>query len=87
MSNKKAQVSETVTWIVATLVIIVVLVVFLYFSSILGKGKEITKAEIKSANSEGYSDWINQKNSFAYELSEQKYKRIIDEWRNAQDEG
>ena len=85
MLTKKAQVSETIMWVIATLIIIVALIVFLYFSSVLGKGKEVATTDIKF-NAEKNADRLDKKTFFAYELAEQKYKKIIDDWRTVQNE-
>jgi len=39
LNSKKAQVGETVTWIVATIVLIAILLIFIFASSILAKSK------------------------------------------------
>jgi len=39
MNNKRAQVSETMTWIVATVIIIIILLVSVYLSSLVGQNK------------------------------------------------
>jgi hypothetical protein len=45
---KKGQISETMTWVVATLIIVFVLSVFIYSSNIFGKAKQITFDTISS---------------------------------------
>ena len=52
MLNKKAQVSETMTWIVATLIIVVVLIIFIFISSSFAKAKNLTVKDLK-LSSEG----------------------------------
>lgn len=42
MLNKKAQISETMTWVVATIIIILILTAFVYSSGLFGKAKEVT---------------------------------------------
>jgi len=39
MNNKRAQVSETMTWIVATIIIIIMLLVSVFLASLVGKNK------------------------------------------------
>jgi len=75
--NKRAQVGETLTWIVATIIIIVVLLVFIYASIALGKTKSVHK--IKISAEESSVDWINIKTNIAYSLNNQN-KIKIDEW-------
>ena len=42
IKNKKAQVSDTITWIVATMIIVVVLSISVFFTTSLSKGKEFS---------------------------------------------
>jgi hypothetical protein len=46
--NKKGQISETMTWIIATLIIVFVLSMFVYSSNLFGKAKQITFDTISS---------------------------------------
>lgn len=39
MNNKRAQVSETMTWIVATVIILIILLVSVYLASLVGQSK------------------------------------------------
>jgi hypothetical protein len=48
ISNSRGQVSDTVTWIVATIIIILVLTTFVYTSSIFGKAKQVTLDQLSS---------------------------------------
>ncbi|MCA9487421.1 MAG: hypothetical protein KC516_00490 [Nanoarchaeota archaeon] len=41
LNNKKAQLGETLTWVVATILILVILFFFVFGSSLLGKTKDI----------------------------------------------
>lgn len=43
MKSKKGQVGETITWIVATVAIVVILIFFIFGSSLLGSTKSILK--------------------------------------------
>lgn len=43
MKNKKAQVGETVTWVIATVTIVVILMFFIFGASLLGSTKGILK--------------------------------------------
>lgn len=46
MSNKKAQVGDTLTWLVATIIIFVFLLFFILGASLLGKMKSIDSLEL-----------------------------------------
>jgi len=45
--NKKAQIGETITWIIATIIIIGILTISIFISSALGEGKSKIKIEGK----------------------------------------
>lgn len=47
LKNKKAAIGETMTWIIATLIILVVLSIFIYGSHLLGKFKYVSSGEIE----------------------------------------
>jgi hypothetical protein len=48
--SKKAQIGDTMTWVVATLIIILVLTTFTYASGIFGKAKEVTIEQVSSVS-------------------------------------
>jgi hypothetical protein len=76
MINKKGQVGESITWVVATIILIVVLIVFIYASIALAKAKSLTP--IKS-DSEESADWVNSKTQIAYSINSNN-KNKIGEW-------
>ena len=78
MLNKQGQIGETITWIVATIIIIVTLVIFIYVSSVLVEIKKIKVPDLKIVSEEEVN-WIEMKTSFAYLINEEN-KEIIDEW-------
>lgn len=68
--SKKAQVGETITWIVATIVIVVVLIFFMFGASMLGSTKNI--GEVKESlfsKSESFGEDIFLKKSIYTYLS------------------
>ena len=75
LNSKKAQVGETVTWIVATIVLIAILLIFIFASSILAKSKSL-KVNLK-ANSEEDVSWIDSKTKMAYSLNNANKNKII----------
>ena len=83
--NKKAQVGETLTWIVATLVIIGTLLIFIYGSITLAKLKSLGSGDvdnkIKSKVMNLDVDWIENKNEIAFSLNEDN-KIKIEGWLN-----
>lgn len=72
---KKAQVSDTVVWVVATLVLIFIIILFVYSSSALSRFKSITlKNSLVKSN-----DVILVKNSLAF-FRNSTNKEIIQDW-------
>ena len=41
LNNKKAGIGEAITWVVATIIVLVVLLIFMYAANIMGKLREI----------------------------------------------
>ena len=82
MLNKRGQLSDTMTWIVATLIIIVILIVFVLASQVLAKWKGVTSIDsIKFKGSQEGISLISLKNSFAFEENPSN-KMKIEEWLN-----
>lgn len=79
MLNKKAQLGETMTWVVATIVIIVTLVVFVYVSSLLKNVRNINLPDLKM-DSDSDANWIEEKVLFSHSLDGGKNKEKIDNW-------
>ena len=79
MLNKKAQMGETVTWVVATIAIILILSLSLYGASLLAKSREANYLS-SSFFSKGYQrnqDVVMQKSLFAYFLLKGDYKDVL----------
>lgn len=66
--TKKGQTGETITWIVATIIIIVLLIFFIYVSSMFGKAKKIGvySEEVFSTKYSRTQDLILEKSLFVY---------------------
>ncbi len=82
MRNKSGQLSDTITWIVATIIIVVILLIFIYASSLIAGVKEIergSKVLIFGEGDKGDINWIDMKTSFAYAIDSQS-KSDIDKW-------
>lgn len=80
--SRSAQVGETVTWIVATIIIILTLVVFIFISSKIADLKNLGP-NLNSKFLKGDTitfNWLEAKTSFAHKLAQDKNKIIIDEW-------
>lgn len=74
LNNKKAQVGETITWVIATIVLIAILIVFIFTSLALSKLK-LFKVHLKTDSAEG-TDWIGAKTEMAYSLNSENKNRI-----------
>jgi len=61
IKNKKAQSGETVTWIVATLIIIIIMVIAIYGSSLLAKTKTFEKGKSELSSSKENNNLIATK--------------------------
>ena len=62
--KKRGQVADTTTWIVATLIIVFVILIFVYSSSLLSKTKIVSyEKEDKEV------DWIEAKTSIAIKIN------------------
>jgi hypothetical protein len=72
--GKKAQVAETMTWVVATIIIIVLLVASIYLSSLLGKSKDLKVGGIESSEE---NNWVNSKTQMALEINNENVNRIL----------
>jgi hypothetical protein len=74
-NKKKAQIGETLTWIVATLIIIVILFVFIFASVLMSKVKIIKMGDVETDLKE--SNLLEKKTSFAHQIVNHKNEEII----------
>ncbi|MCX6750367.1 MAG: hypothetical protein NTZ83_02835 [Candidatus Pacearchaeota archaeon] len=74
MINKKGQVGESVTWIIATIVLIAILLIFIYISVALSKAKSL-EVSLKEGSGDS-ADWINSKTQMAYSISASNKNKI-----------
>jgi len=88
MLNKKAQIGETMTWVIATIIIVIVLIFFIYASSFLAqKNKKVEVSKfLASLSGDDLGTLLETKTSLAYGLSREN-REIIDNWiMEAEDE-
>lgn len=71
--NKKAQVGETLTWFISTIIIIFILLVAVYAASILGKARSLSDSG-KIDDSE--ENWIKVKNDLGFENNDSNKEKI-----------
>jgi hypothetical protein len=74
MLNKKAQIGETITWVVATIIIIVVLVFSIFIAGIyFEKGKTLESSSLES------KDVLASKSLFSYLLTPSGEGKVYDQ--------
>ncbi|MBT4258007.1 hypothetical protein HOD88_02400 [archaeon] len=81
MLNKKGQLSDAMTWVVATVIIVILLVVFVYASGVLGKANKI-ETGAKSLLIDDVDENVNyfyEKTKIAYLVNDEN-KNEIDSW-------
>jgi len=78
--NKKAQIGGTLTWFVATIIIVFILLVAVYAASMLGKAKSLNSGSGK-VEKENQEEWVSVKNSLAFEKNSSNQNKI-EEWLN-----
>jgi len=79
MLSKRGQVSDTMTWVVATVIIVVILLSFIFISSILAEAKNIPSnfASKFTSNYEKKSNWMNNKTQFALDINSNNENKIL----------
>jgi len=81
MRNKKAQTSETITWIVATIIIVLLLLFFIFGASMLGSTRVVEgkfKESLISKSFESNSDLFLKKSIIAYYNVGENYARGLE---------
>jgi len=81
--NKKAQLGETMTWVIATIVVIGILLIFTFISSAFAKsnGMIVDLKRVFSDEDLTQVNWIGDKTDLAYSINDNN-KKNIDEWIN-----
>ncbi len=86
MLNKKAQVSEIMTWVVATVIILSILLVFVYVSSLLAQKTKILKISDLKIDFDKKVNLIATKNLITYNSASKEQKILIDKWEEKKNE-
>ncbi|MEK6881805.1 MAG: hypothetical protein AABY22_19460, partial [Nanoarchaeota archaeon] len=81
--GKRAQVGETMTWVIATVIIILILTVFIFATSVIGKGKGVVSKKVSlidaSDNLNGKAgDFLVSKTFSAYLLTKAGDRNFYD---------
>lgn len=80
MLNKKAQLSDVMTWIIATIAIIAILIIFVYASTILAQKTKVIKIKSLTLDLDKEVDLLETKTSLAYLSASSEQKNIIDNY-------
>ena len=75
--NKKAQVAQTVNWLIATIIIIAILIISISFSFMIAQNKAVKIQEVQT-NLRESSIILDKKTDFAYELNNANYDKIAE---------
>ena len=84
-NNKKAQIGETITWVPAVIITILILIVSLYITVIISKAKEISSLDFVS-DGEYYTNTINLKTEIALTIDSTN-KEKIEKWISEVEDG
>lgn len=76
--NKKGQIGETITWVLATIIILFVLGAFIYASVLISEVKSINPERINVKSGENSLDvgWVEVKTFFAYSVNSNNREKI-----------
>jgi TRAP-type mannitol/chloroaromatic compound transport system permease small subunit len=77
LRNKKGQTGETISWIVATLVIIGILLIFIWISVLMSKVKIVKIGDVKTDLPKEPQS-LNVKTALAHKIANGKNKEVID---------
>jgi hypothetical protein len=71
IKNKKAEVGLTMTWIIATIIIVISISFFIFFADLLAKQSSIKSTINKIGISEDFdfSEWFKEKTILAFSLN------------------
>ncbi len=83
--KRKAQVSKIMTWVVATIIILTILLIFVYASSLLAQKTKIIKVKDLKIDFEEEVDLLETKNLIAHSSASEAEKEIIRRWGEAKE--
>jgi len=75
--GKKGQVGETVSWVVATIIIVAILLIFIWISVLMAKVKTVGIGDVQT-DSGTKVDLFAQKTAMANQLDNNQNKEMID---------
>lgn len=77
LKDKKGQVGETVSWVVATIIIVAILLIFIWISILMAKAKNFSTGDVQT-DSGTKVDLLAQKTAMANQLDNNQNKEMID---------
>ena len=81
IKNKKAEVGLTMTWIIATIIIVISISFFIFFADLLAKQSSLKTAidKIGISGDFEFSEWFKEKTILAFSLNTNN-DGVIDSW-------
>ena len=79
--NNRAQISELMTWVIATIAIITLLIIFVYVSSVFAQKAKVMKVKNLEVDLGNKENLFEVKTSIAYSYASEGERFIIDNWR------
>lgn len=80
---RKGEVGEIMTWTVATIVVIFLLIFFTYLAMSVAKVKNIEVDELPISSEKG-ADYLSSKNSISLFLTDKNERTKVEQWMNDQ---
>ena len=84
--NRRAQISEIMTWVIATIVILSILLIFVYASSLLAQKTKTVKAQELKIDFENKVNLLDTKSLIAYSSTSESNRIIIEKWEKENEE-
>ena len=81
MSNKKAQLSDVMTWIIATIAIIGILIIFIYASTLFAQKTKAIHTQNLLLERDNTVDLLETKTRVVYSSATTSQKNLIDKWK------
>jgi len=82
LKSKKAQIGETMTWVIATIVIIGILLIFVFIASVFAEkeGMVVSLKRVFSGREVAGVNWLSTKTSLAYDMNSLNKESKIEPW-------
>jgi restriction endonuclease len=77
---KKAQAGETITWVIATIIILIIVVVSVFVVGASDKARDVLGID-KKANYNNYPDRVVEKSFYSYLLTDVEGEKVYDKFK------